>query len=83
MVYYFSKLGLVDSYTALILSHMLVGLPFIIWIMISSFESLPQELEDAARIDGCTLQEHSLECCFHSLHRDDYSIINVFYFIVE
>ncbi|PLS18644.1 sugar ABC transporter permease [Bacillus sp. M6-12] len=52
----FSKLSLVDSYTALVLSHMLVGLPFIIWIMISSFESLPQELEDAARIDGCTLQ---------------------------
>ncbi|MBS4208240.1 carbohydrate ABC transporter permease [Bacillus sp. FJAT-50079] len=52
----FSKMNLVDSYTALILSHMLVGLPFIIWIMISSFESLPQELEDAARIDGCTLQ---------------------------
>lgn len=52
----FSKLELVDSYTALILSHMLVGLPFIIWIMIPAFESLPQELEDAARIDGTTLQ---------------------------
>ncbi|MFD1781543.1 carbohydrate ABC transporter permease [Fredinandcohnia salidurans] len=52
----FSKLGLVDTYTALTLSHMLVGLPFIIWIMISSFEALPQELEDSARVDGCTLQ---------------------------
>lgn len=52
----FSQLGLIDSYTALILSHMLVGLPFIIWIMISAFEGLPHELEDAARVDGCTLQ---------------------------
>lgn len=52
----FSKLRLVDTYTALTLSHMLVGLPFIIWIMISSFEALPQELEDSARVDGCTLQ---------------------------
>ncbi|MBP1991582.1 carbohydrate ABC transporter permease [Paenibacillus eucommiae] len=50
----FSKLGLVDSFTSLILSHMLVGLPFIIWIMISFFEGLPQEIEEAGLIDGCT-----------------------------
>ncbi|KZE74280.1 sugar ABC transporter permease [Paenibacillus elgii] len=50
----FSKLGLVDSFTSLILSHMLVGLPFIIWIMISFFEGLPTEIEEAGLIDGCT-----------------------------
>jgi multiple sugar transport system permease protein len=50
----FSKIGLVDTYTALILSHMLVGLPFIIWIMISFFEALPHEIEEAGLIDGCT-----------------------------
>jgi multiple sugar transport system permease protein len=52
----FSKIGLVDSYTSLILGHMLVGLPFIIWVMISFYESLPGELEEAARVDGCTIQ---------------------------
>jgi len=50
----FSNLGLVDSFTSLILSHMLVGLPFIIWIMISFFEGLPLEIEEAGLIDGCT-----------------------------
>jgi multiple sugar transport system permease protein len=50
----FSKIHLVDTYTALILSHMLVGLPFIIWIMISFFEALPTEIEEAGLIDGCT-----------------------------
>jgi multiple sugar transport system permease protein len=50
----FTKLHLVDTYTALILSHMLVGLPFVIWIMISFFEALPEELEEAAKIDGCS-----------------------------
>ncbi|CAG7651945.1 Diacetylchitobiose uptake system permease protein DasC [Paenibacillus solanacearum] len=50
----FSGLGLVDTYTALILSHMLVGLPFIIWVMISFFEGLPHEIEEAGLIDGCT-----------------------------
>ncbi|WP_372661783.1 carbohydrate ABC transporter permease [Cohnella sp.] len=49
----FSKINLVDTYTALILSHMLVGLPFIIWIMISFFEALPKEIEEAGLIDGC------------------------------
>lgn len=53
----FSKLNLVDTYTALILTHMLVGLPFIIWIMISFFEALPEEIEEAGLIDGCTKVE--------------------------
>ncbi|MDB5054082.1 MAG: carbohydrate transporter permease [Bacilli bacterium] len=50
----FSKIKLVDTYTALILSHMLIGLPFIIWIMISFFEALPKEIEESGLIDGCT-----------------------------
>ncbi|GIP38042.1 sugar ABC transporter permease [Paenibacillus sp. J31TS4] len=50
----FSKIGLVDTYTALILSHMLVGLPFIIWVMMSFFEGLPHEIEEAGLIDGAT-----------------------------
>jgi multiple sugar transport system permease protein len=50
----FSRIGIIGSYWALILSHMLVGLPFIAWIMISFFESLPVDLEEAARVDGAT-----------------------------
>lgn len=50
----FNTMGIIDTYTALILSHMLVGLPFIIWIMISFFEALPLEIEEAGAIDGCS-----------------------------
>lgn len=50
----FSRLEMIDSYTSLILSHMLVTMPFIIWVMIPFFEGLPQELEESARVDGCT-----------------------------
>ncbi len=50
----FARLGLRDTYTALILTHMLVALPFIVWIMIPNFESIPMELQEAAWIDGCT-----------------------------
>jgi len=49
----FSALGLRDTYTALILSHMLIALPFIIWIMVPNFEAIPRDLEEAAWIDGC------------------------------
>lgn len=48
----FGRMKLLGSYWALILSHMLVGLPFIAWVMIPFFESLPHELEESARIDG-------------------------------
>ena len=50
----FSSLGLRDSYTALVLSHMLVCMPFIVWTMVPNFETVPRALEEAAWIDGCT-----------------------------
>ncbi len=56
----FSRIGLIGSYWALILSHMLVGLPFIAWIMIPFFERLPIDLEEAAQIDGATVLESFL-----------------------
>ena len=50
----FRHLHMVDTYGALILSHLVVGLPLIIWVMIGFFEDVPAELEDAALIDGCS-----------------------------
>lgn len=52
----FTKLRMVDTYAALILTHMLVTLPFIVWVMIAFFEAIPQDLIDAARVDGCSEQ---------------------------
>ena len=48
----FRALGLIDTYTALTLTHLIVGMPLIIWIMISFFEEVPIELEEAAYVDG-------------------------------
>ena len=50
----FRQLGLVDTYTSLILAHMLVGLPFIVWVMVPFFESIPRELSEAAVMDGAS-----------------------------
>ncbi len=51
----FSRVRLVDTYIALIVTHLIVALPLITWIMIGFFEDLPPELEESARIDGCSL----------------------------
>jgi multiple sugar transport system permease protein len=50
----FRKLGALDTYSALIATHLVVTLPTIVWLMVSFFEDVPIELEEAARIDGCT-----------------------------
>ncbi|AUA15206.1 ABC transporter permease subunit [Streptomyces sp. SID8382] len=50
--YLFAQIGLVGSYTVLILSQMFVSVPLITWIMISFFAGLPVELEEAGRTDG-------------------------------
>ncbi len=52
----FSRLRLMDSYAALVLSHMLIALPVVVWIMSSYFESIPLEMEESAMIDGATRQ---------------------------
>lgn len=52
----FSRLHLMDSYIALILSHMLIALPIVVWIMSSYFETVPIEMEESAMVDGATRQ---------------------------
>jgi len=50
----FRALGLIDTFLALTLTHLIVGMPLIVWIMISFFEGVPQDLEEAAFVDGAT-----------------------------
>jgi len=50
----FRALGLLDTHIALTLTHLIVGMPLIVWIMISFFENVPRELEEAAFVDGAT-----------------------------
>lgn len=50
-----SQLNLVDTRVGLVILYLAFTLPFVIWIMASFFETIPYELEDAAKIDGCNL----------------------------
>lgn len=46
-------LGWLNSYQGLVLPYITLTLPLGVWIMAGFFRELPQELEDAARVDGC------------------------------
>lgn len=50
----FGNLRLADTKSVLIILYLTFTLPFTIWLMASFFQSIPKELEEAARIDGCT-----------------------------
>jgi multiple sugar transport system permease protein len=50
----FNGAGLLDSVLALILAYSTFSMPFVVWIMAGYFQSVPRELEEAARIDGAS-----------------------------
>jgi multiple sugar transport system permease protein len=49
-----SKLGLFDSWWALVVLYPTVTIPFATWLMLGFFRSLPRQIEEAAWLDGCT-----------------------------
>jgi multiple sugar transport system permease protein len=51
----FQFLGLTGTLWPLIITHLVITVPIVVWIMIGFFESLPRDLDEAALIDGCTL----------------------------
>ncbi len=48
------NLGLLDNILSLVITYLAVTVPFTVFILISYFESLPDELDKAARVDGCS-----------------------------
>jgi multiple sugar transport system permease protein len=47
------QLKLINTQAALMLTYPTVVLPFATWLMMGYYRSIPEELEDAAMIDGC------------------------------
>lgn len=48
------NLGLLDNLVSLIITYLAITVPFSVFILINYFESLPDELDKAARVDGCS-----------------------------
>jgi multiple sugar transport system permease protein len=51
----FQWLGLTGTLWPIVITHLVITAPIVVWVMIGFFESLPHELEEAALVDGCTL----------------------------
>ena len=47
-------LGINDTSVGLAIAHTTISLPLSIWLMASFFEAVPDELEEAARVDGAS-----------------------------
>lgn len=45
---------LTDTHIAVALAHTIVSLPLTIWLLVSFFEGIPAELEEAAKVDGAS-----------------------------
>lgn len=48
------NLGLLDTITSLVITYLAITVPFTVFILIQYFEGLPDELDKAARVDGCS-----------------------------
>jgi len=49
----YQRVGLYNTHIGLILAYQLITLPFTIWMLRSFFMEIPQEIQEAATIDGC------------------------------
>ena len=48
-----AELGLQDSWLSLVLVYPTFTVPFCTWLMMGFFKTVPMEIEEAARVDGC------------------------------
>ncbi|CAH0298697.1 carbohydrate ABC transporter permease [Roseomonas sp. CECT 9278] len=51
----FQWVGLTGTVVPIIITHLVITVPIVVWIMMGFFEGLPAELEEAALVDGATI----------------------------
>jgi multiple sugar transport system permease protein len=50
----YQRLGLLDTWAALIITYVAANLPIVVWLMRDYFQTIPLELEECAAIDGAS-----------------------------
>jgi len=48
------KLGLYNTVPSIIITHLVVNLPLVLWLSSRFIEQVPREIEEAALLDGCS-----------------------------
>jgi multiple sugar transport system permease protein len=51
---FFQRLGLLDTWQALIITYVATNLPIVVWLMRDYFSTVPLELEESAAVDGAS-----------------------------
>ncbi|MBR0679299.1 carbohydrate ABC transporter permease [Roseomonas eburnea] len=51
----FQWIGLTGTLAPIVVTHLVITVPIVVWIMMGFFEGLPAELEEAALVDGATI----------------------------
>jgi multiple sugar transport system permease protein len=51
----YKELALLDSRVGLMMVYTLMVLPIVIWVMRDQFDTIPNEMEQAALVDGCSI----------------------------
>ena len=46
-------LHLLDTHVAIVIAHVSLAVPFVVWLLLAFFEDFPREIEQAAMLDGC------------------------------
>ena len=49
----FRTLGLYDTLTALVITHVTINMPMTVWLMMAFFAEIQAEIHEAAHVDGC------------------------------
>ncbi len=50
----FQTLGLINSHAGMVIAHLLITVPFGVWVLIAYIEDIPKDLEHAAQMDGAS-----------------------------
>ena len=59
-----TRLNLIQTKIPIISAHIMINIAFIVWFMITFFITLPEEMEDSARIDGASEMQLLLRIVF-------------------
>ncbi len=51
----FRSMGLIGSYTALILTHAVITMPIVVWVLLPFFDNVPRSVLESAQVDGCSV----------------------------
>ncbi len=50
----YNAINLFNTRVGLVIAYVTFNIPFVVWILIGFFQTIPRELEESAIVDGCT-----------------------------